>query len=299
MADLLKNPPAELQRPDYNIYRYTDQIYKIVRFKSCAPVHVPSDPKEHQSYDHKLDASLSRSRRVILELGLCNPWKYFCTFTLSKDLHDRKNLGLWVSKFPQWIRDQRKKYGIDIPYLLVPELHGDGSWHMHGFFGDISPLLVSFEDEYKNGMRVPWKLVEGGFYDWPDYRQKFGFCSLGLIKNQVAAGFYVTKYVTKSLQADCLGVGLHLYYCSQKLNRSSLHGDVYGFCNYLDQFLTNHYDFCDTGMTHVRNDLDWSFGMEFMDSKPFEVFSFDHIEPEQISFFEDYFSGVQIALEGF
>lgn len=38
MADLLSslvsNPPPPLVGPNYNIYRFTDQIYKIVHFKS-------------------------------------------------------------------------------------------------------------------------------------------------------------------------------------------------------------------------------------------------------------------------
>lgn len=299
MPDLLSNPPAELIRPDYNIYRYTDQIYKIVRFRSTAPLRVKKDKESHCSYDHKLEASLCRSKKVVLELALCNPWKYFCTFTLSKDKHDRKNLEAWVKIFPQWIRDQRKKYGIDIPYLLVPELHQDGSWHIHGLMGDISPLLVSFRNEWDCGLSVPWKLVEGNYFDWPDYRNKFGFCSFGKIHNSVATAFYVTKYVTKSLQADCVGVGLHLYYCSQRLNRSSLHGDVYGLCSYLDQFLVNHYEFCSTGMTSVKDSCDWSFGLEYMDAKPFEPFSYESVDQDTLEQFESYFDGIQDVIEGF
>ena len=297
LADMLSQPPAELLRPDYSIYRFTDQIYKVVRFRSTAPLRVRSDSSSHQSYDHKLDSSLSRARRVVLELALCNPWHYFCTFTISKDRYDRKKLDVWSKSFSQWIRDQRKKYSLDFAYLLVPEQHEDGSWHMHGLFGDISPLLVPFSKYWAEGRNVPFKLVKGAYFDFPDYSKKFGFCSFGLIKNPVAAGFYITKYISKSLQCSCLDVGLHLYYCSHGLNRSSKHGEVYGGCSYLDKFLRNHYDFCDTGMTSVKDGCDWSFALEYMDFDMLEALSFS--DQEDCPEVDTYYEAVQQVLEGF
>lgn len=294
VADLLSQPPAELIRPDYSIYRFTDQIYKVVRFRSTAPLHLRSDASSHQTYDKKLDASMSRSRRVVLELALCNPWKYFCTFTIAQD---RKDLESWAKRFSQWIRDQRKKYNMDFPYVLVPEQHQDGSWHMHGLFGDISPLLVPFAHYWSEGKKIPYKLVKGGYLDFPNYSRKFGFCSFGPIKNPVAAGFYITKYISKNLQDSCLDVGLHLYYCSHGLNRSSKHGEVYGGCSYLDQFLVNHYDFCDTGMTSVKDGCDWTFGLEYMDFEMLEALSFS--DTEEFSEVDNYYEAVQQVLEGF
>lgn len=264
--------PPELVRADYNIYRYTDQIYKIIKFRSNAPRVMLSSQREKKGYDHKLDASISRSKRVVLELALCNEWKYFCTFTISGAKYDRSDLSSWAKKFTQWLRDQRKKYDMDFPYLLVPEQHQDGSWHMHGLFGDISPLLVSFRELWERGENVPFKLVSGGYFNWPDYQRKFGFCSFGEIHNAVAVAFYVTKYICKSLAETAIPVGLNAYYCSRGLNHATFHGDVYGQCGYLDTFLCNHYDFCDTGMTHVKDGCDWSFGLEYMDFQPMESF---------------------------
>lgn len=86
--------PPELVGPDYNLYRYRDDMYKVVHFKSTAPRLGLHKQKEETGFRHddKLPQALSRARRVCLELALCNEWKYFATFTIAKDNFDRKNL---------------------------------------------------------------------------------------------------------------------------------------------------------------------------------------------------------------
>lgn len=312
MPDLLsqyvENPPV-LVGPDYRIMHYTGGIYKVIKFKNPRPVGFLRPKKVKVKSDDEVkkpDSSVSRARRNVLELALCNDWKYFCTFTLDKEKYDRFNLEAWKKDFTQWIRDQRKKckklrLDVDFKFLLVPELHEDGAWHMHGLLGDIQPLTIPFYCERQQGMKVPDKLVDGGYFDWPDYRNKFGFCSLGLIKNKVATAFYVTKYISKGMQATCENLGVHSYIPSRGLNRASLHGCIYGDCVYLDTFLTNDYEFVKTGMTNVSDNLDFSFAMEYMpdDIQPMEIFGSNTLDESEMRRIEEYFEGIQDVLEGF
>ena len=116
---LLFDFPVEPIRPDYNIYRYTDGIYKIVNFKSTMPRFAPPVRTEETKYDDKLVQSLSRARRVVLELAMCNDWAYFCTFTLDKTKYQREDLPKFHKDFSQWVRDQRKKYKkLGIKYCI-------------------------------------------------------------------------------------------------------------------------------------------------------------------------------------
>ena len=254
MANAVSTPlqaPPELVRPDYNLYRYRHDFYKIVRFKTTAPRlgFTSRDKGEKYKHDDKLPQAISRARRVCLELALCNDWTWFATFTIAKNNFDRKNLDGFYERFSEWLKYQKKKSGKKIPYLLVPEQHGDGSWHMHGFFdSDIDEFLVPFSDLKAAGENIPWKLVQRDYYNWPEYQKKFGFCSFGKIRNHDATAFYATKYISKSFLGDARRVGLKLYYCSQGLNRSEYFDSVYGSCPDLDQHLTNHYEFCSTGL---------------------------------------------------
>ena len=283
--------PPELVRPDYSIYDYRNGMYKVIRFRSTVPRYISVEARSKKGNDSKLAPAISRARKVVLELALCNPWDYFCTFTISKDKYDRDNLIKWRDSFTQWLRDQRKK-GLDVAYVLVPEKHKDGSWHAHGLFrGNME--LVSFADLWAQGVRLPSYLVNGGYLNWPDYQKKFGFCSFGHIRNRVATAFYATKYLTKDLSTHVSDVGLHLYYCSRGLERSEKHGDIYGGCAYLDGFLTNKYDFCDTGMTHVNDKLGWDFALEYMAIEPLET------EDEYIQEVDQYMEAVQMTLDGF
>ncbi len=282
LSDAVQNPP-KLVGADYNLYFYRDGIYKVVKFKSPRQLVKPLRPDKPKSEpsEFKPDSSVSRAKRTVLELALCNNWSYFATFTLDAAKYDRYNLEEWKSDFTQWIRDQRKRlkksgHDFDLDFLLVPEMHADGAWHMHGLFSDLAPELVSFAEERKRGLLVPDNLVNNGFLDWPAYRKKFGYCSFGYLKNQVAAAFYVTKYISKDLIKM---VGKHSYIPSRGLNRAVKHGEIYGDCFYLDRFLVNDYQFVKTGMTKVSDNLDFTFGQEFMERpEMMELFSYEHID---------------------
>lgn len=263
MASPALTPIPELVLPDYNIYQYRPDCWKVVRNASTAPRCFPRRSKEEGfKHDDKLPQALSRARKVCLELALCNEWKWFATFTIAKNNYDRSNLDGFYSKFSEWLKYQREKYSKKIPYLLVPEQHGDGSWHMHGFFNsDLDDLLVSFRQMHEDGYRsedgkpLPRKLIEKDYYNWPAYQKRFGFCSFGKIRNHDAASFYAVKYISKSFQGDAKRVGLKLYYCSQGLNRAEYLDSVYGPCAPLDGYLTNHYQHCSTGFVFIPHEI--------------------------------------------
>lgn len=305
LAEYVQDPPA-LVGPDYNIYRYTNDVYKVVHFKTPRSlVPKPRTPKKAEPSEKKSESALSRARRNVMELGLCNDWKYFCTFTLDKEKYDRHNLSDFKADFTQWIRDQRKKYKklgieLDAKFLLVPELHQDGAWHIHGLLGDITPVLVSFAEERVNGMKIPDKLVDGGYFNWPGYMKKFGFCSLGIIRDRVATGFYVSKYITKSLSETNEALGVHTYIPSRGLNRAELYGGVYGACSILDSCLVNKYEWVETGMATPADGIEWDWAMvPFGDKSQVQMLDFASAPEKTERYFEAFYEGVQQALEGF
>ena len=158
--------PFDIVGPDYVIYQFHSLLYKVVWHKSTllrscySPRQEPGGAKKTEyKHDHKLSQSISRARRVCLELALCNDWKWFATFTIAESNMDRNNLDGFYERFTEWLKYIRKKIDVKIPYLLVPEQHGDGSWHMHGFFnGDIDQFLVSFKVLHDQGEKLSYKL---------------------------------------------------------------------------------------------------------------------------------------------
>lgn len=101
---------SRIVRGNYMIYKFTNQIFKVVKFKCTEiPLKLHDDTDSQKHYSEKLDNSVSRTRRLILEKALCNPWEWFCTLTLDKAKYDRFNLPAYYKDLSQWLRDQRKK----------------------------------------------------------------------------------------------------------------------------------------------------------------------------------------------
>lgn len=172
--------------------------------------------------DVKSDNNISRAKNRVFELALCNPWNIFLTFTLDQKKYNRNDLGKFRKDLSQFVRDYNKKYGLAIKYLLIPEEHKKGGWHMHGFLmGLPDEHLRLFTLSEKLPKYIREKLKSGqAVYEWEPYRKKFGFCDLEVVKDQFAVSAYVTKYITKDLDRTVRESGAHLYYCSQGLSRS-------------------------------------------------------------------------------
>lgn len=172
--------------------------------------------------DVKSDNNISRAKNRVFELALCNPWSIFLTFTLDPKKYNRNDLGKFRKDLSQFVRDYNKKYGLAIKYLLIPEEHKKGGWHMHGFLmGLPDEHLRLFTLSEKLPKYIREKLKSGqAVYEWEPYRKKFGFCDLEVVKDQFAVSAYVTKYITKDLDRTVRESGAHLYYCSQGLSRS-------------------------------------------------------------------------------
>lgn len=198
----------------YNIKQLNDDIYKIIYCK--LPIMRPGFEQERKFnkfnksrnvHDSKLANSIARARTRVFEIAICNDFDYFITLTIDKEKLDRYDLREYIKKLGQFIRNYRRDYGCDIQYLLIPEKHVDGAWHVHGLIKGI-PADQLKKNEY-------------GYLDWEDYKKRFGYCSIDKIKNQEAVSKYITKYIRKSFDTD-RGVTdkeSKLYYCSRGLRR--------------------------------------------------------------------------------
>lgn len=185
----------------------------------------------------KLQENIARAKSTIFELAFCNPWDWFFTATLSPQKYDRTDLNKFHRRLTQWLRDYNKKYGLNIKFLLVPELHRDGkSWHMHGLlYGLPVEHLVQFRIGDVMGKGLADKVRKGDVvYNWPAYAAKFGFCDLESIGSYEAVSKYITKYITNSLASSVTELNAHLYYVSRGLQRAAVvkKGFLYGNIEY-------------------------------------------------------------------
>lgn len=172
----------------------------------------------------KLDSSLSRTKAKIFELAMCNAWEYFITLTLNKEYHDRKDLKTYKKKLSTWIKNYNRLQNISIKYLLIPEEHKDGNWHMHGLImGLPTEYLREFTADEKLPLKMLTEITKGNtLYDWPAYAKAFGYLSISKIRNAESVSKYITKYITKNLLRTRISLNDHFYYASQGLKRAEI-----------------------------------------------------------------------------
>lgn len=175
--------------------------------------------------------SISRTRSRIFELALCNNFDYFCTFTFGRNF-DRANLKQCYSQFADFIRVLNRRDGYDVKYLLIPEKHSDGSWHMHGLIRGLPASDLhrfnSTDWDLSIGNKLPKYIINAvssgrDIYHWTDVTAKFGWNTLECVRSAVAVSKYMTKYICKNLVAGLeREPDSHLYYCSHGLSRAKL-----------------------------------------------------------------------------
>lgn len=281
--------------PQYSVKFYRDDLYKVIKFNKPLVPRLKdspaSDVEDPQSSDDKLINNVIRARGVIQQVALCNDWPFFCTFTIDKEKYDRYDFPAFYKAFTQWIRDYRKKYKCRIEYCFVPETHGDGAWHLHGFIKGIPDSHITNFVRFKH----PRKLVDGGYLNWAAASDKFGYCSLAVVRNSIGAAFYVSKYITKDLLRLNSSLGSHLYMCSLGLKRAVSLGYVYGQYIGLDKYLSSLGTFCSTGWVKPQDDIPlWIWIDDFI---PHDTFTIPDQEMEhdcEEPFLE--FVGIQLDL---
>lgn len=185
--------------------------------------------------EERFQQSLSRSRAKVFELAMCNEFRFFGTFTLNKELRDRYNLSDFRKAFAQYVRNlnRSRPEGRQIKYLMIPEQHKNGAWHMHGLLLGIDESdLRAFKLSEKLPKRIKDQIRKGEtVYDWAGYRERFGFFTATKVKEPAAVSRYITKYLTKDMGSAARESGEHLYFASQGLkHRENLVKNRFGRC---------------------------------------------------------------------
>lgn len=179
---------------------------------------------EAEQFNERMSQSISRTKSRIFELAGCNPWEWFFTGTLNPEWHNACNLESFRKKLSQYIRDCRKKYGTPCAFLLIPEQHKSGAWHVHGLLGGFPDTAFR---SFSKGEVLPHKILKqlnngDDIRDWTGYSKRFGFTTVSPIRCQAKCTSYVTKYITKDCYKTSISNGGHMFYASQGLKGKEL-----------------------------------------------------------------------------
>lgn len=132
--------------------------------------------------------SLSRTKRNIKELALCNAFTHFATITVNSEFCDRFHLQDCQDKLKYIIQERIRRKNKDFAYIFITEKHQNGSFHFHGLIKNLNDLYIN-----KNGYLSHKAFDEIGFNSFLEINTENNnsydkVCS------------YITKYITK----DCV-----------------------------------------------------------------------------------------------
>lgn len=205
------------------VRKYSEDRYKLVALRVYRSKGIEEEKKHtakgEAGNDEKLSNNIARTKRRIYDLSMCNSWEWYVTLTLDEKKQDRNDLQKYIKDFGQFVRNYKRKNKTDIKYLLVPELHKSGGWHLHGFFMNIKQYdLRELTLQEKLPYRIRNELRKGRkLYTWESYSKRFGYTCIEPIESQERISSYIMKYITKDSVSTVKKLNLHSFYASQGL----------------------------------------------------------------------------------
>lgn len=172
----------------------------------------------------KSSQNLSRARRAVRDIILCNHFDYFCTFTFNAEKVDRYDFKSCKKKITQLFMNYKQRYSPDFRYIVIPEFHKDGAVHFHGMVKGIRPEDFTIPEYILKRDHITDQVLvvpnTKAYVDWQYYSSKLGYFSCSAVKEYEACAQYVSKYITKALMS--LPLGQRVFMASAGLERPEL-----------------------------------------------------------------------------
>ena len=183
----------------YFIKQYNEDYFRLYSTK-VKEYQFFKEKKNKSSLEEIEEKSISRTKRNLRELALCNNWEFFATWTVSSEHADRFSLSS-CQQLMHKVLKAYKRINKDFKFLFITEKHKNGAFHFHGFVKGLG------NDIYTN---------DNGYLSVKFFDNKIGFFSLSKIKDYNKCCNYISKYITK----DCIkNEHNQIYFCSRGLNK--------------------------------------------------------------------------------
>ena len=117
---------------NFRLYQYNDEDFRIVKINYQREKGWELEKKSKFTNKEEVQRiSLSRTKRNIRELSLCNDFEYFATITVNSEFADRFHLDECQELLKRKLQ-KIKRNNKDFKYLFITEKHKNGAFHFHG-----------------------------------------------------------------------------------------------------------------------------------------------------------------------
>lgn len=151
--------------------------------------------------ERSIKVSLNRTKQSVYSLAYNNKWDWFVTLTFSAEKIDRYNYDEIIKKTRKWFNNIRSRLAPDLKYILIPEPHKDGAYHLHGLlagcggldFVDSGRVVDCGKSRIRNKNNSDLPTIYN-IANW-----KYGFSTATKVQSNAKCVSYMTKYITKDL----------------------------------------------------------------------------------------------------
>lgn len=190
--------------------------YKYYELAFVVPDNGGNTGKRGQAKDREesIRRAMHRAKEKIYGYVIANDWEYWATQTFNMGAIDRYNLDEIVKRYNMKLKNIKRRQCPELKWLIVPEQHKDGAWHLHMFMSGIPKERMKYSgcDHYSGDKKRP-------IYNWLD-TDDYGFNYYLYIVDlepleRVIMTNYITKYITKDLVEKRFNK--KMYWCSRGL----------------------------------------------------------------------------------
>ena len=174
-----------------------------------------------KNQEKSIRQAIKRTKDKIYGYIMANEWEYWATQTFSPKAIDRFNLDEIVRRYNQRLWNLRRRKYPNLKWLIVPEQHKDGAWHLHAFMIGIPADKVVYSGyDYFNKKKTFSRRI----YNWVDMID-YGFNDYLYIGDcnpldRFRMANYVIKYITKELAQKRFNK--KMYWSSQGLRKPTI-----------------------------------------------------------------------------
>ena len=196
------------------LYNYNNSgFYRLVELKNTTSLAKSQQKKQpNTSTDNIYYNNISRSKKSVKELALCNDFNFFVTITIKND-YNRYNIDNAFYFLKKFCKKYKRKFS-SFSYLFIAEYHKNGAVHFHGLCN--LPFEAIQLDLYRRTIK---NQKDDRFYHTFSSLifDNFGRNTFDYITSKDKISSYILKYITK----DCIRTSSHrLYTCSHALKRA-------------------------------------------------------------------------------
>ncbi len=209
---------------------YNMQVYDYPEFTQYRIYKRPvltDEKREKSEYTIRSDDMAERSKKTshnrtkqsIYELAYNNQWDLFITLTFSPEKADRYNYDEVIAKTTKWLNHLKDRKCQQLKYLIVPEMHNDGAFHIHGLLANCDELPLEDSGRVAIGKKAYVRTDANSHYptiynigNW-----NWGFSTATKVVDNTKCCSYICKYITKEM---CFALkGKHRYMKSNNCKR--------------------------------------------------------------------------------